>query len=330
MRDFFNFGKEKSTEATEKLQSPFSIKIENKEFCKLKTSLLFKKILEGAYSRSEGANDQEKINSIFDSYENSNSPKGLISLVVGAMVDKKQVGLIYKTGVIRIATYDELIKIENDYKQSNKSSNGVLINFKNFYLSDLIQNYVSILHDILTSMNTQVGLSKALLIKINALRGTVALNGKDEPIQQAKNMNEALKKGESVLLDKNDSVESIAINSSAIKEAITLINSLIATDLGVSLSFVNGELTSGMSATGEADVNTDEYGFQNFFNTIFKPICDRLYGWDLQFITDDWRWFSAMADKLIIIENSSILSNEQKQAFANRLIPIKKTDGDLS
>ena len=186
------------------------------------------------------------------------------------------------------------------------------------------------MHDILTSMNTQVGLSKALLIKINALRGTVALNGKDEPIQQAKNMNEALKKGESVLLDKNDSVESIAINSSAIKEAITLINSLIATDLGVSLSFVNGELTSGMSATGEADVNTDEYGFQNFFNTIFKPICDRLYGWDLQFITDDWRWFSAMADKLIIIENSSILSNEQKQAFANRLIPTKKTDGDLS
>lgn len=126
------------------------------------------------------------------------------------------------------------------------------------------------------------------------------------------------------MLDKNDEIATVTLNSDAVKNAIALINALMATDLGVSLSFVNGELTTGMSATGEADANVDEYGFQDYFNSIFKPVCDPLYQWKLTFVTDDWRWFNALADKLIIIENSSILSDEQKSLFVNRLIPVSK------
>jgi hypothetical protein len=162
-----------------------------------------------------------------------------------------------------------------------------------------------------------------LQIKINALRGTVALSGQEQPVEQAKKMNDALKEGKSILLDKNDVVETIKIDSASIKDAVEFVSSLIAGELGVSVSFVNGVMTSGMSATGEADANANEYCFQNFFNEHLQPICKGLYNWDLQFMTDDWRWFQAMASNLIIVENSSLLSPEQKQLFANRLIPIK-------
>jgi hypothetical protein len=103
---------------------------------------------------------------------------------------------------------------------------------------------------------------------------------------------------------------------------MNLIYSQLCAEIGMPLSFVTGELTSGMSATGEADTNQQEEGLQDFFNSIFKPSCDKLYNWNLRFVSDDWRYFSAMIGSLIAVENSSLLSEAQKKAFADRLMPI--------
>lgn len=325
MANFFGFGKifsgSESTETT--LLAPFKISLDRETFCIIKTETLFKKMLNRVYSRTEGATDEDKIQSLFDSNEQSSASKGLISLLACAMVNRKRMAIVYDAGVVREAKPEEKDQIEFDYKKSAKSSKGILVDFKNYWLADLMIAYMSIIYDILTSMNTQVGLAKALQIKISALRGTVSAMGKDDPIVQAKAINEALTQGRSVLLDKNDIIETLKIDSGSTEAAVKFVCSLIAAELGVSLSFVTGELTTGMSATGEADANADEYGFQDMFNSIFKPSCDRLYNWNLQFMTDDWRWFSAMADKLILVENSSLLSDEQKAAFAMRLIPVK-------
>jgi hypothetical protein len=318
------FGAGAATET--ELAAPFRININQSVFCEIKTETLFKKILQRCYSRSEGATDDNKIASLFDSSERSGAQKGLISLLAWAMTNKEEIAIVYDSGVARKATPEERNLIEEDYKKTASSTKGVLIDFRCYWLSDLVKAYMSIIYDILTSMNTQVGLAKSLQIKINALRGTVSAVGKDDPIEQAKAINEALKKGRSVLLDKNDVVETLTLNSDAVKNAVAFVNALMASDLGVSLSFINGELTTGMSATGEADANADEYGFQDYFNSIFKPTCDKLYDWNLQFMSDDWRWFSAMADKLIMVENSSLLSDAQKQSFANRLIPVTKEE----
>jgi hypothetical protein len=307
-----------------KLDAPFEISLKKKDFIEIKTENLYKKILFRCYSRTEGANDPIKIASLFDSKESSGASKGLISLIANAMAFKQEIAIVFTVGIARIATFEEKQLIEKDYKDNSKSDKGVLINFKEYLLSDLVTSYYSMIYDILVSMNTQVGLAKALQIKISSLRATVSVAGKEEPIQQAKDVNESLKNGRSVLLDKNDAVETLTINSDSIKNAIMLVNSQLATDLGVSLSFVNGELTTGMSATGEADSNADEYGFQDFFNSIFKPICDKLYSWNLRFVSDDWRYFSAMIGSLIIVENSALLTADQKKAFADRLMPIAK------
>lgn len=322
-KEFFTgiFGK--YSESTEiNLLAPFSLKFNRDAFCEFKTEILFKKILEGCLSRTEGIKDKDKIASLFDSYEKSGSGNGLISIIAMAMRQKREIAIIYDSGVVRFATFEETQEIKKDYLKKAKSEKGVLVDFSRYCLTDLIFGYMSMIYDIIDSMNTQVGLAKSLQIKINSLRGTVSTVGKEEPVQQAKDINESLKNGKSVLMDKNDSVESLKIDSASIDSAINFVFSLIASDLGFSLSFISGALTTGMSATGEADVNKDEYGFLNFFNSIFKPICDKLYNWDLVFMSDDWRYFDAMIGSLIIVENSSLLSDEQKKAFADRLMPV--------
>ena len=315
----------KSTETiTKDLNAPFSLKITKENFAAIKTELLFKKILHRCYSRSEGAKDEAKIRSLFDSNENSSAPQGLISLLAYAMTKKQEIAIILENQVVRLATSKEKEQIKQDYAESAKSKLGVLVNFQKYKLADLVEVNMAMIYDILASMNTQVGLAQALQIKVSSLRGTVAVAGKEEPIQQAKDINEALKKGQSVMMDKNDLVETLTLNSDSVKSAMALVYAQLAADLGVSLSFVSGELTTGMSATGEADANADEYGFQDFFNSIFKPVCDKLYDWKLRFMSDDWRYFNAMINSLIIVENSGLLSEEQKQAFANRLMPMEK------
>ncbi len=325
-KSFFGnfFGASESTE--ERLVAPFNMSLCQKDFVKIKTTVLFKKILHRCYALSAGAKDEDKIASLFDSLERSGAQRGLISLLAHAMTYKEQMAIVYDTGVARKATEAEKEAIEKDYKAAAKSSKGILVDFRKYWLSDLVAVYMAMIYDILVSMNTQVGLAKALQLKMSSLRGTVAANGKEEPIKQAKEINEALKAGNSVLMDKNDIVETLTLNADSVEKAFNFVCSLLAADLGVSLSFITGVLTTGMSATGEADSNADEYGFQDFFNSIFKPTCDRLYGWTLRFVSDDWRYFAAMADKLIIVENSSLLTPEQKRAFADRLMPTQATE----
>lgn len=322
---FGSLFRNRASEETEiVLGAPYCMPIVKDEFCKIKTFTLYKKILHRVYSRSEGAKDENKIASLFDSTERSGALRGLISLLAMAMTEKKEIAIVYDNGVARLADPKEQKQIENDYKKNAKSTVGVLVSFKNYCLSDLMMVYMSMLYDILASMNTQVGLAKALQVKISNLRATVSMAGKDEPIQQAKDINASLKAGRSVLMDEKDKVETLTINSDSTEAAFKFVCSLIASELGVSLSFVTGELTTGMSATGEADQNADEYGFQDFFNSIFKPVCDKLYGWNLSFTSDDWRYFSALIGSLIAVENSGLLSLEQKQAFADRLLPTPK------
>lgn len=323
MSRFFDnwFANDKRTEF-DVLNAPFCMKFSRDHFEKIKTENLYKKILQRCYSRSEGAKDAEKIQSLFDSSERSGSPRGLISLLAKAMTDKAEIAIIYDAGVVRLADSAEKEKIKKDYEDKAKSSLGILVSFKDYCLTDLVKGYMSMIYDILSSMNTQVGLAKALQIKVAMLRSTVSVNGKDEPIAQAKAINEALTKGQSVLMDEKDKAEVLKLDSASVEAAFKFVCSLLASDLGVSLSFITGELTSGMSATGEADSNADEYGFQDYFNSIFKPSCDKLYSWNLVFLSDDWRYTGTMLDKLIIVENSSILSAEQKRIYAERAIPI--------
>ena len=101
-----------------------------------------------------------------------------------------------------------------------------------------------------------------------------------------------------------------------------MVYGMLASDLGVSLSFVCGELTSGLSVSGEANANFDESGIRDFFITVFKPIVDKLFGVSLRFKTDNWRKVREYAQILPYIESSALLTDKQKEQLAVELMGV--------
>ena len=143
----------------------------------------------------------------------------------------------------------------------------------------------------------------------------------DDAKRQANEINDALKSGDSVLLAKADEIIQTAINSESTSKAIEIFNTALASDLGLSLSFVSGALTSGMSATGDADINYEDTGIKDFWVTIWKPICIKLYGKDgVKYKTDRWRYLEAKLKSLVYIESSLLFTDEQKQEYANDIL----------
>jgi hypothetical protein len=147
---------------------PFKISLNRDDFIKIKTENLFKKILHRCYSRTEGATDEKKIASLFDSKEKSGASQGLISLIAIAMANKQEWAIIFNSGIARIANSKEKEQIKKEYETNGRSSLGVLINFQNYNLTELVKSYYSMIYDALDSMNTQLGLAKALQIKLIA------------------------------------------------------------------------------------------------------------------------------------------------------------------
>ena len=174
---------------------------------------------------------------------------------------------------------------------------------------------MSLIYDIMSGAKVNLGLAKALQLKINDLRKTVAASSSEDIKNQAMSIAEALKDGKSVALDGNDKIETTELQTQQIVDGLKLVYGCLASILGVSVSFVAGELTSGMAVTGEADVNANEDGIKDFFNSVFKPIHDKLFDVQLKFKTDNWRKVKEFASVIPYIESSMYASEEQKKAF---------------
>lgn len=188
-------------------------------------------------------------------------------------------------------------------------------------MTRLIKCYMSLLYAVLDSANTQVNLARSLQIKIDKLRDNISVLTSDDAIKQANQINDALKSGDSVLLAKLDDVIQTAINSESTAKAIEIFNTALASDLGLSLSFVSGALTSGMSATGDADINYEDAGIKDFWATIWRPICLKLYGKEsVKYKTDRWRSLEAKLKSLVYIESSLLFTDEQKAEYAQDII----------
>ena len=143
----------------------------------------------------------------------------------------------------------------------------------------------------------------------------------EDAIKQANQINDALKAGNSILLSKMDEVIQTAINSESTAKAIEIFNTALASDLGLSLSFVSGALTSGMSATGDADINYEDTGIKDFWVTIWKPVCLKLYGAkNVKYKTDRWRFLEAKLKSLVYIESSLLFTDEQKKEYAQDIL----------
>lgn len=295
------------------LVNPYTLSVEQRIFVDFQTSLLYQKILKRCYAKSKGLSDDEARN-LWDSVELSNAKYGTITLISNAMTAKKELILVNDSGIVRVADNKEAEAIKKAYADGGQTENkSVYMNFSKYTMTDIIKVYMGLVYDIMSSAKTNLGLAKAVQIKINDMRKLIATSSSENPSEQAKAIAEALKDGKSVGIDAGDTIETTQLQTQPVVDGLKLVYGCLASLLGVSTSFVAGELTSGMAVTGEADVNANEDGIKDFFNSVFKPIHEKLFDKKITFKTDNWRKIKEFATIIPFVESSMYIEDEQKK-----------------
>lgn len=315
------FDKWRTRDVLTDLPSPYKLTVEKAAFLNFKVKWLYEKILKRCYALSSGLDD-DKARALFDSVELGDATVGLIGLVARALTDKTELILVNDAGIVRVAEFNEAEEIKKDYAARGRSEKGVYLNFAKYTLTDILKCYMELIFEILKAERVNVGLAQALQVKINRMREMISTSNADDPMKQAKNIVDALKGGKSVAIDAGDVIQTTDLQTQAVKDALLMVYGMLASDLGVSLSFICGELTSGLSVSGEANANFDESGIRDFFITVFKPIVDKLFGVSLRFKTDNWRKIREYAQILPYIESSALLTDQQKEQLAVELMGV--------
>lgn len=311
---FFNFGSGAST--TLYIDKPFQLNLADTVFVENEITGLYEKLLMDCYSRS---NDLKESPIYFDNCLASENNQGLISLLSDAMYKKTDLFLVLKSDVIRLADTEEKTKIAEDYKKTGKSSIGVYCSFKDFVKTDMLKVYYSMLFNVFDTTNTQMNISKSIQVKINKLRDLVSLSAKDSTVPQAKDLVDALKNGKGIMLDKDDEIAAIMTSLDPVKAGIELVNSKVASTIGMPLSYVNGELSAGLSSSGEGDSDMVERGLKPYFNSIWKPVVDKLMDSNITFKSDSWRTLEPMLKYITVIETSDLIEKDVKAKFVKSI-----------
>lgn len=296
------------------LASPYKLAIDEVHFVNFNTALLYQKILKRCFAKSTGISEEEARN-LWDSVELSNAQYGTISRIADAMTCKKELILVNDAGIVRLADSNEAQEIKKAYEEGLSVNSAVYMNFQKYTLTDIIKVYMSLIYDVMGGAKVNLGLSKALQVKIADLRKTIATSSSEDARTQAQAIVSALKDGKSVAVDAGDIIATTELQTTPVIDGLKLVYGCLASVLGVSTSFICGELTSGMAVTGEADVNANEDGIKDFFNSVFKPIHDKLFGIKIKFKSDNWRKFKEYAQVLPYIESSMYITDEQRQRF---------------
>lgn len=300
------------------LIAPFTVDMKAADFVDFKVVTLYAKILRRCYAKSSGLSDEQAAN-LWDSVDLGDAQHGIINKVSFAMAKKKELILFKDGGIVREAEPAEAEQIKKDYAERGRSDKGVYLNFKKYSLTDVLRLYMAFIFEIIRGAWVNVNLTKALQLKIADARKTIAASDAADPMQVASNVVSALKEGKSVFLDAGDEVKTTELQTQAIKDALSLVYGLLAGELGVSTSFICGELTSGMAVTGEADVNANEDGIKDFFNSVFKPIMDKLFGVSLKFKSDNWRRIKEFAQIIPFVETAEYIDEDKKRELLERL-----------
>ena len=300
------------------LIAPFCVEMKAADFVDFKVITLYAKILRRCYAKSSGLSDEQAAN-LWDSVDLGDAQHGIINKVSLAMAKKKELILFKDGGIVREAEQAEADQIKKDYEERGRSDKGVYLNFKKYAMTDVLRLYMAFIFEIIRGAWVNVNLTKALQLKIADARKTIAASDAADPMQVASNVVNALKDGKSVFLDAGDEVKTTDLQTQAIKDALSLVYGLLAGELGVSTSFICGELTSGMAVTGEADINANEDGIKDFFNSVFKPIMDKLFGVSLKFKSDNWRRIKEFAQIIPFVETSEYIDEAKKRELLERL-----------
>lgn len=319
IKNIFNFQKRDSaTDYSVSLSFPLSYEGKTAKFAYLFVQELYRRILTDCFDHAANFKTEAQ-GALWDSvltFGADRGAQGLISVLATAMTERAgRVYLVLDNHFIRPATEAE--KKEIDANPLKKGA--VCLCFKDFEQATVLLVLASLVERLLENANAGLNISKSVLIRIANLRENVSLSNSAGAVEQAKAIEQGLKNGKGALLDAGDAVEVPSFNTDPLESALETLYGLMSFFTGLPRAYVSGELTGGLNATGEGDADATEQGLKFYFSSVFKPICDHLFGLDVKFKTSQWRKLSEIANLLPVLDASDSIPDTFKEALKAEL-----------
>ena len=321
----FGINKEKNLIQKENLSLCFDLSLNEKNFVDYMVSDLYQSILTMCFDKiifPDAEQDfKDKITpSFYDNLSVEGINKGIIKNLAYGITQNQKVFLVNASAgddiIVRQGTQEELQKYE---KAQGNIKNQIQMDFTKYNQSKALKLFYSMIYWIIRATNTNVKISNSVLVKIAKLRELVAKEDAEDVIKQAKEINDAIKKGNSIIADKDDTMERLEINSQATKDALDVAFSLVSGLIKMPLSFVNGELTTGLTQTGDSDNLAIERGLKNYYYTILKPCTEKLFETKTRFSSDNTAKLKTLIGILPQLELSTLLTDDEKRAIIEDL-----------
>jgi hypothetical protein len=312
-------------DASNGIPALYSLRIDEQEFIKADVKATYRKILTSVLERTAGIPDKV-VPLLWDNCVQSESSEGLITLLVTAMVDKADLFLVYDkpSNVLRKATSDEIQKIRKEYNETAESKTGVFISFKNYDRTDRLKIYSLLEFCILCSLNKTVNIAKAVQLKMDGMRSSVSLLDAGVAQAQGRSIATALRAGQDVMIDAKDDITTATPNIEPTEKAMEFLDAKRANALDLPISWINGEQTAGIGASGEADMRATEQGLKQYYFSIIKPVLLVLFECKTKFKSQDSRLLGTAleAAKTFELISDELISRTSKQDVLARLLDI--------
>jgi hypothetical protein len=261
-----------SNTVSDELPDIFPIDITRTNFVQADTLAIYYKILADVFERTHGI-PEKAMPLLWDNCLQSETNKGLVTLLAEAMTDKKDLFLVYdkSLGTLRLATSDEQRQIREDYKNRAESKIGVYVSFSKYTRTDMVRLYSALEYATVAGMYKTANLSKAIQIKIEALRSSVGLNDSAIARAQAATVAKSLGAGRDVVLDAKDIIETALPQTKPASDSMNLFNQKRAFYLGLPASYITGEAPAGLGDSGLAEARAIDRGLKIYYFSIVKP-----------------------------------------------------------
>jgi hypothetical protein len=189
----------------------------------------------------------------------------------------------------------------------------------------MVKLYSGMEYCVISSLNKMANLSKAIQFKMSEMRSSVNLTDSTVAVSQAKAIARSLANGRDVLMDKNDVIETAIPNVSTVKESIAFLDSKRSFYYSMPLSYINGEQTTGIGTTGEADAKAVERGLKAYYISILKPAVEAIFEVKTSFKSMDFRQIASALEAVKTFElvSDDFISKENKQLIVSKLFDVE-------
>lgn len=305
------------------LEDVYPIPILQSEFVRIDVQNIYTRIMTEITEKTQGLSDEQQ-RLLWDNCHAAESQDGLITLIAKAMASKEDLYVVYHkpTKIVRKASPEEQKRIREDYIARAESKVGIFLTFRNYSRTDMLKFYSALEFCSVGGLYKLSNLSHAIQIKVKGMRGAIGEVDSEGAIAQAKSVATGLKGGKSVMLDGEDKIETAQPDATATITSTEFIDRKKAFYLGMPETWMSKKENGTLGTdTGKSDAKSVDRGLRPYFQSIFKPTVDSLFGITTEFKSEDNENISVANETLKTFEitTNEIVSGENKNKIINKL-----------